>query len=140
MFELNLSYDIIAILLVAGAFAGFIDALAGGGGLITLPALLLTGMPPISALATNKFQGVFGTLTASITVFRKRIVTIKDVGFIFFASLVGSAIGALLLQFVNVKMLEIMIPIVLVSIALYFLLAPKADDIEREAKVSRRFY
>ena len=140
MFELNLSYDIIAILLVAGAFAGFIDALAGGGGLITLPALLLTGMPPISALATNKFQGVFGTLTASITVFRKRIVTIKDVGFIFFVSLVGSAIGALLLQFVNVKMLEIMIPIVLVSIALYFLLAPKADDIEREAKVSRRFY
>ncbi len=141
MDELEFGFDIIAILFIAGGVAGFIDALAGGGGLITLPSLLLTGMPPLSALATNKFQGVFGTLTASVTVYKKNIVTKKDVFFIFFASLFGAGLGAVILLYINVEMLEVLIPIVLLSIACYFLFGPKFnDDEDRKPLISRPLY
>ncbi len=51
---INLSAEVLALLFLAATFAGFIDAMAGGGGLIALPALVLTGMPPVMALGTNK--------------------------------------------------------------------------------------
>ncbi|MBL1420137.1 MAG: TSUP family transporter [Alphaproteobacteria bacterium] len=141
MFEINLTYDIIIILFLAGGFAGFIDALAGGGGLITLPALLLTGLPPIAAIATNKLQGVFGTLTSSITVYKKRVVCKQDVFSLFFASLAGAALGAFILLFIDAAKLQIIIPIVLLSIGLYFVFAPKMHDhIERKPKISRPIY
>ena len=55
----------LTLLLVCAAFvAGFVDAIAGGGGLISVPALLLAGASPIEALATNKLQGSFGAGTA----------------------------------------------------------------------------
>ncbi len=59
------------ILFVSGLLAGFVDAIAGGGGLITLPALLSVGLPPQLALGTNKFQGSFGTLSAAATSFER---------------------------------------------------------------------
>lgn len=139
--DIELSYNIIIILFLAGGFAGFIDALAGGGGLITVPALLLTGLPPIAAIATNKLQGVFGTLTSSITVYKKRVVRKEDVYLLFFTSLVGAAIGAFVLLFIDASKLEIIIPMVLISIAFYFLFSPKIDDaITREPKVSKPIY
>lgn len=141
MSEINLTYDIIIILFLAGGFAGFIDALAGGGGLITVPALLLTGLPPIAAIATNKLQGVFGTLTSSITVYKKRVVSRQDVFSLFFVSLAGAALGAFILLFIDAAKLQIIIPIVLVSIGLYFVFAPKMHDhIERTPKISRPIY
>ena len=54
------------IFFAVGGVAGFIDAIAGGGGLITLPALLFAGLPPQQALATNKGQSVFGSWTGLI--------------------------------------------------------------------------
>ena len=59
------SIDLILILFIVGVVAGIIDTLAGVGGLIALPALMLTGIPPIQALATNKIQSVIGTGTAT---------------------------------------------------------------------------
>lgn len=138
--ELSLSYDVIIILFLAGGFAGFIDALAGGGGLITVPALLLTGIPPLAAIATNKLQGVFGTFTASVTVYKKKAVTKDDVFLLFFASFAGAGLGAFILLFIDANQLKIVIPIVLVSIALYFLFSPKMNDVERDPKVSRPIY
>ena len=69
----------IAFLLLAAFAAGFLDALAGGGGLITLPALLAAGLPPVNALATNKLQAVFGVATSSATVVRKGTIAISDI-------------------------------------------------------------
>ncbi|MFT5720241.1 MAG: putative membrane protein YfcA, partial [Motiliproteus sp.] len=57
--EINLSYELLALLFGVGLLAGFIDAIAGGGGLISLPALLFAGLTPAQALATNKLQGTF---------------------------------------------------------------------------------
>jgi hypothetical protein len=59
--------DIAALLIAAAFLAGFVDAIAGGGGLITLPALLLAGATPVQALSTNKLQAVFGAATAAIS-------------------------------------------------------------------------
>ena len=59
----------LALLLVLAAFcAGLIDSIAGGGGLISVPALLLAGASPVEALATNKLQGTFGAGTAMLNV------------------------------------------------------------------------
>lgn len=53
---MDIGIDLLAILFCVGFVASFIDAIAGGGGLITIPALLMTGMPPAMALGTNKLQ------------------------------------------------------------------------------------
>lgn len=141
MFDISIGYDILAILLFAGAVAGFVDAMAGGGGLITVPVLLLAGLPPLNAIATNKFQGVFGTLTASITVFHKNIVQLKDIALPFIASLVGSTIGAVILLYIDVTKLEIIIPIVLLAIALYFIFSPQMSDKESTTpKMGKKLY
>ena len=58
----------LALLMIAAAFvAGLVDAIAGGGGLITVPALLLAGASPLQALATNKLQGSFGAASAVVS-------------------------------------------------------------------------
>jgi uncharacterized membrane protein YfcA len=64
-----MSLDPLILLALAGAgmVAGFVDAIAGGGGLIALPALLAAGVPPIAALGTNKLQSVIGTGAAALT-------------------------------------------------------------------------
>ena len=54
---MEFSFELIALLFAVAVIAGTIDTLAGGGGLITIPALMLSGMPPINALGTNKLQG-----------------------------------------------------------------------------------
>jgi uncharacterized membrane protein YfcA len=68
---------IILFLSAAGFLAGFVDSVAGGGGLITLPALLVAGMPPHLALGTNKFQSMFGTSFALANFARKTKVIWK---------------------------------------------------------------
>lgn len=141
MDAVSFGLDILFILFLAGIFAGFIDALAGGGGLITVPALLIAGVPPLQAIATNKLQGVAGTLTSSITVYKKKIVTKQDVFQLFFASLFGAAFGAVVLLFLDAEKLQIIIPITLVSIALYFIFSPKIDDnVKRQPKISFKLY
>ena len=66
------SVEILGFLFLVGIFAGFIDTLAGGGGLITLPALVMSGLPPLAALGTNKLQGSVGTAMATVMMLRKK--------------------------------------------------------------------
>ena len=68
---------ILLALAAVGMLAGFVDAIAGGGGMIALPALLSAGLPPVSALATNKLQSVFGTGIAAVS-WRLRAVVWLD--------------------------------------------------------------
>ena len=60
-----LAYALVAVV------AGFVDTLAGGGGLVTIPVLLLGGLPPLLALGTNKLQGTVGLLTSSFSLLRE---------------------------------------------------------------------
>ena len=69
---MDIGLDIYAILFLLAGIAGFIDAIAGGGGLITIPALLAAGLPPAAALATNKLQASGGSFSASLYFVRKK--------------------------------------------------------------------
>ena len=82
-----------ALLFVVAVVASCVDTIAGGGGLIVLPTLLMVGIPPAIALATNKLQGSGGTLVASIYFLRKRIVRLSDIRLTVFMTFVGAVFG-----------------------------------------------
>lgn len=127
-------------LFAAATVAGFVDTVAGGGGLITLPVLLLAQLPPVHALATNKLQGSFGTFTASYAMLRRRLVRWAEVRWPFAAALAGAAAGTFAVQHVHAGALDVIIPVVLVGIGLYFLLAPGAGDVERRPRLGAGAY
>ncbi|AOU97281.1 hypothetical protein BI364_04055 [Acidihalobacter yilgarnensis] len=136
----HLSLELLALLFSAAVLAGFVDTLAGGGGLITLPVLLLAQVPPVHALATNKLQGSFGTLTASFAMLRRRLVQWHEIRGLFAVVFVGAALGAVAVQFVHAGALDVAIPLVLTLIGVYFLLAPQAGEIERRPRMGLPLY
>jgi hypothetical protein len=83
----------IALLAAAGFAASFIDSQVGGGGVITLPALLLAGLPPQVALGTNKLGGTASALVASANYLHKRAVPVRQAAWLFPLSLAGGAVG-----------------------------------------------
>ena len=91
---------------VAGFVASFIDAAAGGGGMISLPALLLTGISPLHALGTNKMAAVMGACTSFITFIRSGKMDVQLIKKLFPLSLIGSALGVLLVAVVLYSLLK----------------------------------
>ncbi len=136
----SLTTELALFLFTVAIVAGFLDTLAGGGGLLTLPALLLTGMPPLTALATNKLQSTMGTATATIMMFRNRRVRWQVVKGLMLAAFIGSVLGTLFVQFVNTQLLTLVIPIVVGGIGLYFLITPTISQQKQVAKVSALNY
>ncbi len=132
--------DVFILLFLTALAAGFLDAIAGGGGLITIPALLLTGIHPLAALATNKLQSVSGTFSSSLIMIRKGQVSPGDIVYPFFTALAGAGLGSFGVQFLNLTVLDIVIPIALVSVALYFLFAPKIRETASKPLVSTKTY
>lgn len=122
---MDLSFEILGLLFLVAGVAGFIDAIAGGGGMITVPALLAVGVPPAQALATNKLQGSFGSFSASLYFVRNGFVSLKEMRNAIVFTFIGSAIGALLVQRIDAGVLTSLIPALLVCISLYFLFAPQ---------------
>lgn len=130
-----MSPDIWAALIAAAVAAGFIDAIAGGGGLITVPALLLAGVPPAQALATNKVQGVFGAATAAIAYARSgQVDPRRQIGAAALAFTAGLA-GALAVSAIPTQALRYALPVVLVGIALFFALKPGLGDLDRTERL-----
>lgn len=119
------------ILMAAAFIAGFVDAIAGGGGLITVPALLLVGVTPLEALATNKLQGIFGAGSAAVSYASKGHVDIRNQLPVAFACFLGAAFGAFASTRVPADYLRAALPIVLIAIALYFVFKRKLDDTDR---------
>lgn len=128
--------EMVLFLAVAAFAAGFVDSIAGGGGLITIPALLLAGFAPVDALGTNKLQGLFGSGSATITYAAKGHVDLRKQAPMALLSLLGGAIGALLASFLPGDWLRIALPFILIAIALYFALKPNMDDLDRAARMS----
>ena len=102
--------DILAILFVVAFVAGFIDAIAGGGGLITIPALLMTGIPPAVALGTNKLQACGGSFSASLYFLRKRAVNFSEVWLILLMIFFGSVAGTILIQLIDASVIKKILP------------------------------
>lgn len=132
---MEITWHALVILALVALLAGFLDTLAGGGGLLTLPALLLAGVPPLAALGTNKLQGSFGTGMATYQVLRRRRVSWATVKWPMLIAFAGSVAGAVAIQFVDTDGLRILIPAVLALIAAYFLFVPRAHHPPAEPRI-----
>jgi uncharacterized membrane protein YfcA len=122
--RVDLSIGKIAGLATAAFVAGLIDAIAGGGGLISLPALLAAGLPPHVALGTNKGQSMFGTLSALIHYTRSGLVDKRRARFTFPLGLVGSLSGAALVMLVRPEQLRALVLVLLVGVAAFLAFRP----------------
>lgn len=134
MFEV--ATDVAFLLALAAFAAGFIDAIAGGGGLIGVPALLLAGLTPVQALATNKLQGMFGSGSATLAYASKGLVDVRQQWRSALAALVGGGLGSLIATQVPGDVLRALLPILLVAIALYFAFKPNMDDVDRAQRMT----
>lgn len=130
------SAEVLIFLFIVAIIAGCLDTLAGGGGLIALPALILSGIPPLYALGTNKLQGSMGTATASFMMLRKKRVCWQDVKLLMLAAFAGSTCGTIAVQFVNTRVLTFVVPIVLFCTAAYFIFSPQPQAEGGDVKVS----
>ena len=133
---LDLGADLVLFLIAAGFVAGFVDSIAGGGGLITVPALLLTGIPPAQALATNKVQGVFGAATAALSYAASGLVDLRRQWPQALIALVAGIAGAALVSRLPVEALRYALPAILIAIAAFFALKPGLDDSDRHQRLS----
>ena len=129
--------DPLTLLALAGAgmLAGFVDAIAGGGGMIGVPALLSAGLPPVAALATNKMQSVVGTAMAAATYWRRGFISLKALLPALILTYAGSLLGALVVRQIDITLLDIAVPVALIGIALYFLVAPNLFDADKAARL-----
>ena len=135
----NFSIEILTFLFFVGVVAGFLDTLVGGGGLLAVPALLLSGIPPLYVLGTNKFQGSMGTGIATFLLFKKKKLDWNSVKNLMFASFIGSIVGGVIIQFVDTQFLSFVIPIVLIFIAIYFIVSPKPKSTVGNSKPNKKF-
>ena len=122
------------ILFVTGLAAGFVDAIAGGGGLLTLPVLFATGMDPRAALGTNKFQSSCGTTVATWQYARHGLLKWAGLRIGILATLSGAIAGAWVVTRLDRDLLRPVVPVLLASIAVYTWLKP---DLGREARPPR---
>jgi uncharacterized protein len=133
-----LEFDIVVLLAFGGVgmLAGFVDAIAGGGGLIALPALLSAGLPPIAAIATNKVQSVVGTAMAAATYWRRGFIVLPRLLPAIATTFAGSWLGALAVKSIDVTLLNYAVPVLLILIAGYFVFAPRLSDADRHARLA----
>lgn len=125
------------ILLALAAFvAGFVDAIAGGGGLITVPALLLSGVPPVAAIATNKLQGTLSVASSTLTFLRAGRIEKVLVLPLFGAAFTGGVLGAGLAHLAPAGLLRTFIPFLLIAIALYVLRSPRLGEADARPRMS----
>jgi uncharacterized membrane protein YfcA len=125
---------------VTGFVAGFVDAIAGGGGLITIPVLLSVGLPPVAAFATNKLQSVIGTIIAATTYWRRGFIDLRAMLLPMGLGFAGGFVGAFAVKQIDTSVLSYAVPVALIAIALYFTFAPKLTDADRHARLDARVF
>ncbi|MRX49514.1 TSUP family transporter [Paracoccus sp. S-4012] len=133
---MDLGAEIVLALIGAAMAAGFVDAIAGGGGLITIPALMLAGVPPAGALATNKVQAVFGAATAAIAYARAGHVDLRRQAGAAVLAFAAGLIGSLAISALPTGWLRPVLPVLLIAIAAYFALKRGLTDADRRRRLS----
>jgi len=126
---------VIVALAVVGLVAGLVDAIAGGGGVLTLPALLAAGLPPHLALGTNKGCSTFGTSMATATFALKGRLQLTRTLFGFAAGALGAFLGARLQLAVSPRALRPIVLVLLVLVAIVMTVQrprkPQSGDVQR---------
>ena len=132
--------QVLLLLMLAAFVAGTIDAIAGGGGLITLPALLSAGIPPHLALGTNKLAGTFGTFSAARLYVSRGLFRPRAWRAAIVATFVGAMLGALGTRLVSAPHLDKVLPLLIIAAALYVVI-PKGIrplDLSKEPRPAPR--
>lgn len=131
----DLAFHVLALLFLASVLAGFIDSIAGGGGLIAIPAMLIMGIPPLEALGTNKLSAQFGAASATLSYARAGHVQLSQQYPMALMAVGGGAFGALVASLVPPDALKIAMPFMLMLIGLYFTFKPHLNDTDRMARL-----
>ena len=123
--------------LIGAAFvAGFIDAIAGGGGLITVPAMALAGLDPVTAIATNKLQSSFGSGSAALSFARAGHLSWRDAMVVAPLAAGGAVLGASLLSRAPTAAIADALPFMLAAMGVYFALSPRLSNEGSRARMA----
>jgi uncharacterized membrane protein YfcA len=135
---MTLTWDVLLALSSVAAVAGFVDALAGGGGLLTIPAMLMANIPPLYTLGTNKLQATAGSFSASLTMIKKGKIHPKQIWPSIIACFIGAVLGAIAVQLSPPDLLTKAIPFLIALIGIYYLFAPNAGEVKSEPRLTRK--
>jgi uncharacterized membrane protein YfcA len=127
-------------LFAVAALAGLIDAIAGGGGLLTVPALALAGFDPLTTLATNKLQSSFGSGSATLAFARAGHLDPRAAWPIAVLSAIGSFLVALTLTRIPRDFASVCLPFILLAVAGYFAVSPRIGDADVQHRMPRRLF
>lgn len=130
----------IALLGLVALVAGFVDSIAGGGGLLCLPALLLAGLDPVSALATNKLQGSFGTGSATFAFWRKGALHPQNHMLSILIVFTAACAGVAAVSIAPKQLLLAMMVPLLIVIALYFAFAPRMSEVQSKPRLALKTF
>ena len=125
---ISLTESIFFWLFLAAMVAGVVDAIAGGGGLITVPSMLLAGIPPLTVLGTNRMQSAIGELTACVNFFIKKQLNIEGILIGIIATTIGTILGSYSISLFSNELLKIMLPILMIGITVYTVLSKRIRD------------
>jgi uncharacterized protein len=125
------------LLFVTGLVAGFVDSIAGGGGLITVPVLLHCGLGPQLALGTNKLQASFGSGSATCHFSRAGLVSWAECRRGVLLTFSGAIFGSLTVQQLDPAFLKRFIPALLLGLAVYFFFKPALGERDVPARLPR---
>jgi uncharacterized protein len=125
-------------LIIAGFAASFIDSVVGGGGLISVPALLFTGLPPSLVLGTNKLAGTMSSLTSSASFLMSGKIQLRLVAVLFPLSLAGSVLGTFTVKQIPTAFLKPLVVVLLIAVTIYTLCKKNWGNQSRFEGLTRR--
>jgi uncharacterized protein len=109
-------------------FAGFVDSIAGGGGIISVPAYIVAGLPPTMALGTNKFSSTFGSITAALKFIKNKKYDIKSASIAATFAIIGASIGSSLAVKYASELLSYLLIIILPILTIFMIFSKNVGD------------
>jgi len=137
---IDIDLSIVLLLFLFGFLAAFIDSVVGGGGLISLPALMFTGLSPSAAVATNKLAGTMGSLTSTITFYRSGKIELKSIMGLFPIVFIAASIGAWIVHLMDPSVLKPLMLLMLGGVLVYTLIKKDWGSISTYKKLSTLKY
>lgn len=128
----------LAFLCVAGFFAAFVDSIAGGGGIISVPAFLMVGIPPYITLGTNKFSSTCASFTSSVKFMQSGKVDLKILKFLIPFTLMGAVLGVHTVLSIDAKYLNMIVLTLLLFVGVYSLFSRNIGEQDKFKNLSRK--
>jgi len=133
---MEISLELFFLFVLVAIVAGGVDAIAGGAGLITIPAMLALGVPPAAAIATNKLGGVAGTLSSTLHFIGTKQIDIKASLPMVVSAFVGAVLGGLALTKIDARFLAAIVPVLLIGFSVYFVFSPNVGALDKKRLIS----